>query len=1485
MTRERWHRLPEVLNALEDLELPLLSWGVTDTGISADEVRAIVAGAVTADLATGAADVPTEDEYVAELRARGLLHHVPGTSPARYRTRLGEGLRLLANLRQLFPPSAAAPATWWRAGLPLVADYRLHVDSRRYPARDVAPGALLARLSARDGWTAAHGSLTDAMAAGRPLAEFQVAATEAILTAVADPRGRGVVVGAGTGSGKTLAFYLPALLAVGPGLRAASHQVEILALYPRKELLRDQAREGVAAALRTAAALRAAGGRPLRIGLFYGDTPADARDGGRIAGGDSAWPPLGDGVRCPYFPCPDEACGGDLVWRGADRAAGVERLVCVRCATVLDGEHVALTRNALVERPPDVLFTTTEMLSRYASDQRFGRLLGWFGRTAPRLVLLDEVHTYTGVHGAQVALLLRRWRYALRQRRIPPSAFVGLSATLRDAGRFFATFTGLPEPAVEYVAPAADELVPSGREYSVVVRGDPVSGASLLSTTIQTAMLTGRLLDRPGSAGLYGSSGFVFTDDLDVTNRLYDDLRDAEGGQARRPRPGLTRKPVLAQLRGPQFTHGGAARTIERYRDGQAWTLPGEIGHPLTGDLREGPLRIGRTSSQDSGVDAGADLVVATASLEVGFNDPRVGLVVQHKSPHDPAAFIQRRGRAGRSPAMRPWTFVVLSDYGRDRVVYQGYEQLFYPEVPARRLPVRNRYVLKMQATHVLLDWLSREASRGCAGWTDARRALTAPSQPGAVSADAARVAGVLRDLLASPDRQDELARYVEHALAIPAADVQAVLWEEPRSILLAVAPTALRRLDRGWTTVDGVAEVQPRDLLPEFVTRALFDPLDVPDVGFDLPFAAAKDEHMPILAALREAVPGRVSRRFGFQRDDHRTWIAPPTSGTSLELAAFVSRGVRVGPWESGDETYEVVRPARLVLTTPHADVKDSSHAMPIWRSQFVVPAPTEPVTVPHGSRWTELVAAARFALHVGGDPVEVRRMTTGADGEVRLPHGVTRRTRAEYTVEGRPAALGFAIVADAFVVDLAPLDRTDPAVLAHLRTPGWRTLAFSVLIAEDHELDGVTNTFQRDWLALVYLTAYGVAAATSPRGTDLTAALAGGAWAADLERVLAVLYRAADPDDPAAGAPDRLVDALRHLTGEQVVLDAVERHARVLSDADPVALTWDLAERAYADTLAAALRDATLRAVPDAQDNDLVVDIVRAETGTRVLLSETSNGGLGLIEQLRVRYGRDPRRFWDLVESAVGPSDYEDVDRSVRRLLTVAGAEPAGHVAAALDAIRTAPGAREADAALADLLAEWAVLDGPPRHLAVAALASRFLRPGATADTATDALRLLDAWDEIEMLAGAEVDARVVAYAARLVDPSITLGADQVFSLLWPRGHDARNRHLQHWQPYAGRSVVDRQLVQAVVDRAVPSVDVTDPGWPERYREILAAADVVELRAPVAARPALGDAIRRAGVLAVDRGALRVYGRVGRLTHADGCVVARVAVLEADQ
>ena len=189
-----------------------------------------------------------------------------------------------------------------------------------------------------------------------------------------------------------------------------------------------------------------------------------------------------------------------------------------------------------------------------------------------------------------------------------------------------------------------------------------------------------------------------------MTNRLFDDLKDAEGWDVfNRNNP---TKSSLAKLREKDIADDN------RYRDGQDWRVLQEIGHNLSELSADAKLKISRTSSQDIGVDSSSSVIVATASLEVGFNDPTVGVIVQHKSPHNWANFLQRKGRAGRKRGMRPFMITTLSDFGRDRVAFSHYEQFFEPVVSAERLPISNRYILKIQATVTLFDWLSKKISR-----------------------------------------------------------------------------------------------------------------------------------------------------------------------------------------------------------------------------------------------------------------------------------------------------------------------------------------------------------------------------------------------------------------------------------------------------------------------------------------------------------------------------------------------------------------------------------------------------------------------------------------------------------------------------------------------------------------------------------------------------------------------------------------------------
>ncbi len=1461
MTSVNEERLGDLLSRLEDLELPLLAWGVVDGFLSEDDVARAIDEQRIAEFSSGVAEVPAAEEYLQVLVDRGLLVRQP-TGDVRFRTRFAEILRLLRRLRQLWPPKDTNVDGWWRAHAPLVADYRLGVSPRRYPKRELDVDQVAAALQTTANW----GSLQDAMlrrlVGTSKLAAFQLRATVSVLSAVAAERPSARIVTAGTGSGKTLAFYLPALLDMASeGGRSRRRGPHTLALYPRIELLRDQAREAMLIGER-AGQIGSSAPRPLRVGLLYGSTPrmADLQRGSA-----RGWSRNAVGWISPYFPCLADGCAGDQVWRDTDRASGVERLICSTCSRGTVEGALAITRESIVSSPPDILFSTTEMLSKQATSSRLGPLLGWKGPTGIRLVLLDEAHTYAGVHGAQVAYTLRRWRHALRQWGPDSPVVVGLSATLRDAGQYFSTLTGVDPGDVEVIAPQPDELTPISRDYGVVLRGDPLSGAALLSTTIQALMLVGRMLDR--TPHLFGSVAFAFTDDLDVINRLYDNLRDAEGHS----RFGRSRGTVLGNLRDPSLPHTG-----KRYDDGQSWDLADRLGR------MSGPLRIARTSSQDSGVDGSADVVVATSSLEVGFNDPRVGVVLQHKAPRDMASFLQRRGRAGRRLDMRPLTLVVLSDYGRDRAAYQSYEQLLEPELRARSIPVGNRFVVKIQAAHALLDWIARAASVDARSLTSLPRSSQAP--------DSSRVVILLRDLLASAARQDELKFHLQRALSISPDEADAALWDEPRSLLLSVVPTILRRLESGWRTLPGKPDAgavagQP---LPEFLTTTLFDSLNTPDVILAMPagFRTGEPQTMPIAQAMREAVPGRVSRRFGHAHASHRTWLPIPEAGDSLELRAIVSKGHALGEWtDASGENFVIVRPLELQLVAPPADVADTSSARPVWRSAFSYASGSlTQMDVPTPSAWAALISQFAFAMHVAGSPVTVRRFCVGADGELVTQdnRGLARRPLAvRYAHDGRPAALGFEVEADALIVEgIVPATDND----ALMASAAWRTFCYRMRVMEDRALDGVANQFQRRWLVEVYLYAFVQAQLRGASAEDATEALRDGVWAIDLASFLASAYRS---DDPALVSSQRILTDLEHLAADAGVREVVERHASLLTTHGLGSATVDLRRRAFADTLAAALLDATFETVPEAQESDLVADVVFDSVDAdrfQVIVSETSVGGLGVMEALSRFYAVDPRRFWEAASRAVGSSDAEETDRSLRIALAQLDV-PGSRFANAVAEFRAATDSGSLDMALAEVRDAWTQIDGPPTHLALSTFATRLLRPGGRPQIDRRVSWLVAKWLEVEGDVGVEIDARTLAFfgVSGVLGESIApLNLDSAFSMLWPRGNDARNQRLQYWQPYRDDVLIERLILGDVVrDRAL-AVDVTRSDWLDCYLTALSTGGRVRLTAPDSTRADLAVAIRTCLATPVERAGLRVYPRLEGVDRRFGLWHARMAFAE---
>ncbi|MGN7099680.1 protein DpdJ [Brevundimonas diminuta] len=1489
-------RYDALLDAIEDLERRSLAVGDVDGSADFDTLT-VIAEPFFGDDA---------EDAVETLVEAALLHRVSTARGAeRFRSRFAETMRLLVRTRQMFPGEA------WRGAPPLVADFRVDLRRRRYPDRNRRSVEILDQLT---GLSALQRRIWQAISP-KELAGFQERAAQLLLEPAETDRA--AIVTAGTGSGKTLAFYLPVFAALAEQMDESAW-VKALAIYPRNELLKDQLSEAYQNAERCADVLVSETGRPLRLATFYGDTPYRAD----VAMLSKAWLARGEDRLCPFLRC---RCNGEMHWKRPDLEAAREILTCVSCGAKTSEAKLALTRQSALRHPPDILFTTTEMLNRSLSDPRRWPLFGVArpkGRR-PSFLLLDEVHTYNGVSGAQVALTLRRWRSFHGG----PITWIGLSATLAEAPQFFSDLTGAALLATSEITPLETEMIEEGREYQIALRGDPVSQTSLLSTAIQSLMLMGRILDPANggkSEGRFGKRLFAFTDDLDVVQRLFDDLRDAEAYNAFGRADGA-REP-LAAMRAPALD--GESPSERRARDlgGQRWSLPEAVGRPV--DRR---LTIARTSSRDPGVDSLADAVIATSALEVGFNDTTVGAVVQYKAPLNFASFLQRKGRAGRTRAMRPIMLTILSDYGRDRQLFQGFEHLFEPTLDRQTLPIGNQYILRMQAAFAFLDWCGSRLAANNVQPTSMWRMASTPAETARESAQSQALQTLISRLVqGEPGLVSDLRSHLKSALGAPDEVIDRLLWQPPRSLLLEVVPTLLSRLyrnwDLAWPTPDRLRELHtPDHPLPEFVPRALFSELNLPDIEFVLPPHRQGQtetlEPMPIQQALGQFIPGRVSRRFGENYGGLAHWFPVPRGVNTFELAISDYAGEQepLGEMEGfgpdGWVSMPVYRPWRIRLQKAVPEtVKPTSNAYPIWASGFRGLGVPVKIPAPARTAWRHLVDGVELYLQQHRASVGLHRFAMGSRAEIRRSGGELQTVNVRFTQAGAPAAIGFAFETDGLALrlnlpsDEALSSRVFPADIDR----GLRVARFRRLVAEDLTLPDDCNIHERRWLSEIYLVAVSLRAIardaslvetanTLEKEGDPTFLENAMDRVLGLQAVIAVPDEGDGSEEPTSRSEGRL-DRLRASVRNRISHPSTRRslHAALCTAFDN-GVTWGRFLRRTLDaTLADALLAAAITATPRHSATDALIADFETDPNdlarTTVWLTETTVGGAGVLQSLAEPFASEPRRLFAALEAALEPGDLEAASDSLARIYQLAGRD--SDLKRLIDDVRAEHGHVERSvrrSALFEALTRHGFDVG--RALSVS-LNARMLSPDANPAIDDVVRALLVRWERLEARLGVELTARdlaalvcddpeinALAEHAGLVAAHANLGerTNALSALLWPKSSAVRRDALLAYNRYRTTPDVEPAIVRTLLLKtATESISLEDADWLSRSIAALRENAALQIWAPAHRADLLRMALIGLPATPIALGHLVLYPSLERVSREPDRLMATFVLKE---
>ncbi len=844
----------ELLNALEDIEAKRINFGVFEGWVS------------TAGLADAAHRSRLEvSASLPKLAANGWLMMA---GDGRIRSRMAELAREIRYVKQRFESDDADERPF------LVRSLKVELRDRNKPDRNIPLKRTIEDV--KDPLPHAHANALEALyrmleglwGVDPKIAGFQARSLETISRAWSAQESVALAIAADTGSGKTEAAILPLIAAAAADYSSGKRGVRAILAYPRVRLATNQAQR-IASYL---SKFNAQKGMPtLTLGVQIAQVPrtfASLHDRDRAAG----WSDLGGKeFSFPLFNCPH--CASDLTLHVDGGRAGADRISCTTCQWSFDGWIGS--KEKLQRTPPAFFLPTTDSLHQWMHDRNYGRIFGddpnWF---TPKVLIADEIHLYSHIHGAQVGYTFQRLASRVRLNNpSEPMLMIGMSATLGDPGTAWAKLIGRPTKA-DLITPLQNEKAsnPKGREYfyfiqpEVESRGKDIAGAS---TSIQSIMcLAHGMRRRTGKAG--GFRSLVFLDSIDKVRRLHAAYQDAENH-------------ALAKLRIAEFPDDpvtGAERTAccgephgcDSFRNGECWFFAANDqaqtsvgGRKLPGSplaVAAQPIFSGATGRVETLIRS-SDIVFTTSSLEVGYDDPDITMVYQHYSPANLASFVQRKGRGGRGADDRPTTAVTLSIYSnRDTWWFQNPREMIEPTGFETPMNPGNFFVRRGHVLAATLDALSRYQRKEGLNvdfWNPSAAALEDASQ--------------FVEMIFGQQAWREFGK-----------DTLASLWQ-----------AATEKLnDRNSHDQANVLRTRC-DWIPDL----LFDTINLPRVIVDV--AGKEERQEDVIIGLATLAPGNASRRYD---GSDVVWIPPANGGEPWFTPGDYETGYRSKPF--GDDANE---------------------------------------------------------------------------------------------------------------------------------------------------------------------------------------------------------------------------------------------------------------------------------------------------------------------------------------------------------------------------------------------------------------------------------------------------------------------------------------------------------------------------------------------------------------------------------------------------
>lgn len=344
----------------------------------------------------------------------------------------------------------------------------------------------------------------------------------------------------------------------------------------------------------------------------------------------------------------------------ADQLASLRALglSSVRAETY-DGDTDPATRRWIREHA-NVVLCNPDMLhfGILPNHQRWGSFLRKL-----RYVVIDEAHTYRGVFGANVALLVRRLRRVCALYETFP-VFIGASATSANPAQSFAKLIGVGEDAITAIT---QDTAPHG-ETHVILWEPPFKDLGVVDK-LAVPDAQGSQKRGGGENGAPVRVSVIEQASSMLTDLVVDRTRTIAFVKSRRAAE------AIAQRTGSYLdeVEVGLAHRVQAYRSGY---LP-EERRALEAGMRSGELLA----------------VASTNALELGIDIAGLDAVLVGGWPGTRASFFQQIGRAGRAGQESLAVFIASED-PLDTYLVHHPEDIFDNGVETTVFDPTNPYIL-----------------------------------------------------------------------------------------------------------------------------------------------------------------------------------------------------------------------------------------------------------------------------------------------------------------------------------------------------------------------------------------------------------------------------------------------------------------------------------------------------------------------------------------------------------------------------------------------------------------------------------------------------------------------------------------------------------------------------------------------------------------------------------------------------------------------